>query len=77
MENLGTIALLVAFCLSLYAAVASAAGGWKRNALLVESSRRAVFAVWGLVTAASAALVGALLTDDFRFAYVASHSNRS
>ncbi|MBM3747308.1 MAG: heme lyase CcmF/NrfE family subunit, partial [Acidobacteria bacterium] len=42
-----------------------------------ESSRRAVFAVWGLVTAASAALVGALLTDDFRFAYVASHSNRS
>jgi len=77
MENLGSISLLVGFCLSLYAVAASAAGGWKRNAFLVESSRRAVYAVWVLVTAASAALVGALLADDFRFAYVASNSNRS
>lgn len=77
MENLGTIALLVASCLSLYAVAASITGGWRRNLFLVESSRRAVYAAWALVAAASLALVGALLTDDFRFAYVASNSNRS
>ncbi len=77
MENLGSISLLVAFCLSAYAVAAALAGGWKRNAFLVESARRAVYAIWVLVTAASAGLVAGLLADDFRLAYVASNSNRA
>ncbi len=77
MENLGSISLLVAFCLALYAVAASIAGGWKRNVFLVESSRRAVYAIWVLVTVASGVLLAALFTNDYRFAYVASNSNRS
>ncbi len=77
MENLGSLALVLAFCLSLYAAVASAVGGWKERRLLVLSAERAVYAIWFLLTMASAVLVTALLTDDFRLAYVAGHSNRS
>ena len=77
MENLGSISLLVAFCLALYAVAASVAGGARRNAFLVESSRRAVYAIWVLVTVASGVLLAALFTDDYRFAYVASNSNRS
>ena len=44
---------------------------------LVASGGRAVYAVWGLMTLAAAILVRALLTSDFRFAYVAEHSNRA
>ncbi len=77
MENLGSLALVLAFCLSLYAAAASAVGGWKQRRLLILSAERAVYALWFLLTVASAVLVTALLTDDFRLAYVAGHSNRS
>ncbi|MGA2436741.1 MAG: heme lyase CcmF/NrfE family subunit [Bryobacteraceae bacterium] len=77
MENLGALALLLAFCLSVFAIAASAVGGWKRNAFLARSGERAVYSVWLLVTVASAVLVGAMLAGDFRFAYVAGHSNRA
>jgi cytochrome c-type biogenesis protein CcmF len=77
MENLGSLAILLAFCLSVYAVVSSIVGGVKRNSFLVESSRRAVYSLWLLLTVASAGLVLALLTSDFRLAYVAAHSNRA
>ena len=75
MENLGSVAILLAFCLSIFAVAASIAGGLKRNAFLVHSSARAVYAICFLTTLASAILVMGLMTSDFRMAYVAAHSN--
>jgi cytochrome c-type biogenesis protein CcmF len=77
MENLGSLAILMAFSVALYATLASAIGRLKRKPFLVVSGRRAVYAVWALLTIAAAILVHALLTGDFRFAYVAEHSNQS
>jgi cytochrome c-type biogenesis protein CcmF len=77
MENLGSLAVLLAFCLSIFAIVASAAGGWKRNAFLVHAAGRAVYSIFLLLSVAASVLVVSLLTGDFRMAYVAAHSNRS
>jgi cytochrome c-type biogenesis protein CcmF len=77
MENLGSLAILLAFCAAAYATVASVVGRVARKPFLAVSGARAVYAVWALVTVASAVLVSALLTGDFRFAYVAEHSNRA
>ena len=77
MENLGSLAILLAFCLSVYAVAGSLIGAWKRNGFLIASARRAVYAIWLLVTVASSVLVVSLLTGDFRLAYVVQHSNRA
>ncbi|MCX6622252.1 MAG: heme lyase CcmF/NrfE family subunit, partial [Acidobacteria bacterium] len=77
MENLGALAILLAFCLSVYAIFGSLFGKWKRNPFLAVSAQRAVYAVCGLLTLASGILVYALLTSDFRMAYVWQHSNRA
>jgi cytochrome c-type biogenesis protein CcmF len=77
MENLGSLAVLLAFCLAVYSILGSVVGRWKRNPFLILSAERAVYAVWALVTVASAVLVYALVTSDFRFAYVAQYSNRA
>ncbi len=77
MENLGALAILMAFCLAIYAAIASAVGRARRKPFLIASGSRAVYAVWALITMAAGILVHALLTSDFRFAYVAEHSNRA
>ena len=77
MENLGALALLLAFCISVYAIVASVAGRLKNKPFLTLSGERAVLAVWLLVTTASGLLVYSLLTGDFRMAYVATHTNRA
>jgi cytochrome c-type biogenesis protein CcmF len=77
MENLGALALLLAFCVAFYATLACVIGRLKAKPFLVVSGERAVYAVWALVTLASGILVYSLMTGDFRFAYVAEHSNRS
>jgi cytochrome c-type biogenesis protein CcmF len=77
MENLGSLAILLAFCVSIYAATASVVGRIKRKPFLIVSGGRAVYSVWLLVTLASGILVYSLLTGDFRFSYVAEHSNRT
>jgi cytochrome c-type biogenesis protein CcmF len=77
MENLGALAILLAFCLALYATLACIIGKLKAKPFLVVSGERAVYSVWALVALASGILVYALMTGDFRFAYVAEHSNRS
>jgi cytochrome c-type biogenesis protein CcmF len=77
MENLGALGILLAFCLTVYAILASVVGKWKGNLFLVASGQRAVYAVWFLLTVASAILVHAFLTGDYRLAYVAAHSNRA
>src|SRR5271157_4642642 len=77
MENLGSLAILLAFCAALYATLASVIGRVKRKPFLIVSGERAVYSVCLLITLASAILVYSLMTGDFRFAYVAAHSNRA
>lgn len=77
MENLGSLAILLAFCVAIYATLASVIGRLKRKPFLIVSGERAVYSVWALLTLASSILVYSLTTGDFRFAYVAEHSNRT
>jgi len=77
MENLGSLAILLALCVAAYAAAASVVGRLKSKPFLIVSGQRAVFAVWLMLTLASAILVYNLMTGDFRFAYVQEHSNRT
>ena len=77
MENLGSLAILLALCVALYATFACVVGRLKRKSFLIVSGQRAVYAIWVLVTLASGILVYSLLTGDFRFSYVAEHSNRT
>ncbi len=77
MENLGSLAILLAFCVAIYATLASVIGRVKHKPFLIVSGERAVYAVWALITLASGILVYALMIGDFRFAYVAEHSNRA
>ncbi|MDQ6701125.1 MAG: heme lyase CcmF/NrfE family subunit, partial [Acidobacteriota bacterium] len=76
MENVGALALVLAFCVALYAIVGSVVGRLKRRPFLIVSAERAVYSVWFLITVAAGILVYALMTSDFRFAYAAGHSNR-
>jgi cytochrome c-type biogenesis protein CcmF len=75
MENLGSLAILMAFCVALYATLASVVGRVQRKPFLIVSGQRAVYCIWALITLAAGILVTALMTGDFRFAYVAEHSN--
>jgi cytochrome c-type biogenesis protein CcmF len=76
MENVGSLAVLLAFCIAIYAVFASIVGRLKRKPFLVVSGERAVYSVWVLISLASGILVYSLITGDFRFSYVAQHSNR-
>lgn len=77
MENLGALALILAFCLSIYAVAGSIIGKWRNKPFLVLSAERAVYSVWFLVTTAVAVLVYALVTGDFRLSYVAQNTNHA
>jgi cytochrome c-type biogenesis protein CcmF len=77
MENLGALAILLAFCVALYATAASVIGRLKGKPFLIVSGERAVYATWGLMTLSAGILVYKLMTGDYRFAYVAQHTNIS
>ena len=77
MENLGALSLLVAFCLTVFAVAAAVIGKYGRRPILVVSAERAVYAIWILLTTASALLVYSLIVGDYRLAYVAAHSNKA
>jgi len=77
MENLGALALLLAFCISLYAIVANVVGKLKNKPFLLLSGERAVLAVWFLITSAAGLLIYSMMTGDMRLAYVASHTNKA
>jgi cytochrome c-type biogenesis protein CcmF len=77
MENLGALSILLAFCISVFAAIAALAGKYGRRPFLVVSAQRAVYSVWILLTVASGLLVFALVSGDYRLAYVAGHSNKA
>ena len=48
MENIGALAVLLAFCLAIYAVIGSVVGKLRRNPFLILSAERAVYAVWFL-----------------------------
>src|SRR5690349_10445762 len=77
MENIGALAILLAFCFALYAIIGSVVGKLAKRPLLALSAERAVYTIWVLLTVAAAILVSALMRGDFRMAYVAEHSNKS
>jgi cytochrome c-type biogenesis protein CcmF len=77
MENLGSLAILLAFCFAIYAVVASLVGKWANRPFLIVSAERAVYVIWGLVVGAAGILVYSLIHGDFRMVYVWGHSNRA
>jgi cytochrome c-type biogenesis protein CcmF len=77
MENLGALAILLAFCFSIYAIFGSLFGKWRQNEFLVVSGERAVYSVCFLLTLASGLLIYALVAGDYRLAYVAAHTDRA
>ncbi|MGH2627181.1 MAG: cytochrome c biogenesis protein CcsA, partial [Anaerolineales bacterium] len=76
MENLGALALLLAFCICIYSIAAALIGKLKNRPYLAVSAERAVLAVWLLVTTASATLLYLIFQDDFRLSFIAATSNR-
>ncbi len=78
MENIGALAILLAFCFAIYALLASVTGKLAKRPLLILSAERAVYCVWVLVTiAAGLLMLYSLITGDFRLAHVYENSNRA
>lgn len=77
METLGALSILLAFCLAIYSVLGSVVGALRHKPYLTKSAERAVYGIFFLLTVASGILVYALLTSDFRLAYVAARSNRA
>ena len=77
MENIGALAILLAFCFAVYAVIGSVVGKLKKSPFLVISAERAVYSTWVLLTVASGLLIYSLITGDFRLGYVAAHTDQS
>jgi cytochrome c-type biogenesis protein CcmF len=74
--DLGRAALLIAFGLALYAAVAGSIAAYTGRRRLHESARNAFFGVFAATVVAGLVLLNAFRTRDFSFSYVATHSSR-
>src|ERR1017187_9632917 len=77
MENIGALAILLAFCFAIYAVIGSVVGKLRKKPFLVVSAERSVYSTWILLTIASGILIYSLLTGDFRMGYVAAHTDAS
>src|SRR5215472_5758155 len=77
MENIGALAILLAFCFAIYAVIGSLIGKLRKNLFLIVSAERAVYSVWILLTTASGLLIYSLIIGDFRLGYVAAHTDQS
>src|ERR1700743_760011 len=77
MENIGALAILLSFCLAVFAIAATLAGKYGKRPFLVVSAERAVYSIWVLLTAASGILIYSLMSGDYRMAYVISHTNKA
>ena len=76
MPELGRAALLVAFGLVVYAALAGGYAAYRGRRRLLESATNALFAAFASVGLAAVVLLAALARHDFSFSYVASHTSR-
>jgi cytochrome c-type biogenesis protein CcmF len=77
MTALGNLCLMAAVVLVTWAGGAAVVGARRRSANLIDSARYATYAVFALVSVASAALIHAFLASDFRIRYVAHYSDRA
>src|SRR5436190_12355122 len=77
MENLGSLALLLAFSVAVFALICSVTGALRKNLFLIAASQRSVYIVWLLITTASGILLYSIITGDFRLQYVAMHANKA
>jgi len=77
MENLGALAILLAFCFAVYALIGSIVGRLSRRPFLIQSGQRAVYTVWALVTVAAGSLIYSIIAGDYRLAYVWETSNKT
>src|SRR6476659_4294729 len=75
MASLGTFLLLSAFVVCAYAGVISVAGAWRGSRRLIESGIGASYFVAALMTAASAVIINAFLTNDYSIKYVQHYSD--
>ena len=77
MTDLGYIALVLAFIVSIYGIAASAIGARSNRLELISSGRNSVYVVSGLVLIAALLMWRALLTNEFQVEFVATHSERA
>src|SRR6185369_10515789 len=75
MATVGRALLIVAFAVALYGIGASLYGAFAGGRAWVDSGRRAVYALAGVLTLAFAILEAAFLRSDFSFNVVATHSS--
>src|ERR1700686_353801 len=75
MASLGTFLLLSTFVVCCYSAVISVVGARRRSRGLIESGIGAFYLVCALMTAASAVMINAFLTNDYTIKYVAHYSD--
>jgi cytochrome c-type biogenesis protein CcmF len=75
MATIGSFALFAALVASAYAAAASVAGARRGSYRLVASGLGAFFLVAALLTLASAVMIHAFVTDDYRIQYVNHYSD--
>src|SRR5919109_1498544 len=76
MDRLGSFALALGLGLALYGLVASVIGVRRGRAVLGESGRTAAYSLFAVVFAANAAMMAAILSNDFSIRYVAENSSR-
>jgi cytochrome c-type biogenesis protein CcmF len=77
LSSLGAACLLAALVLGVFAALLAFLAGRRADPVLTPVARRAFYASVLLVAGASVVLVAALVSDDFRVAYVTEHSDRA
>jgi cytochrome c-type biogenesis protein CcmF len=75
MADVGRALILLALGVALYGIAAALAGALRGRRDLVDSARRAVYALAGLLTAAFVLVEVAFLRSDFSFQVVAGHSS--
>jgi len=74
--DLGRAALIVAFGLALYAALAGGLGAYQGRRRLHDSARNALVGAFAATAVAAFVLLHALQARDFTYTYVAEHSAR-
>src|SRR5262244_765958 len=75
MASLGTFLLLATFVVCTYAAVVSVVGARQGSRRLIESGTGAFYLIAALMTAASAVMINAFLTNDYTIKYVEHYSD--
>src|SRR5437870_676009 len=75
MAALGSFLLLASFVIASYSAVAAVAGARRGSRALVESGIGAFYLIAALMTAATAVMINAFLTNDYTIKYVVHYSD--